>query len=81
MATTITVAPAQAIAEEILPLQQTAAVLDILKEGLNDPINDTHLYAWRDVTELVLEYEIKHLYASIDRLLAWIAIHGEEGTL
>lgn len=81
MPTTTFFPPARTVAEEIFSLQQTAAVLDILKDGLNDPIDVTHLYAWHDVTELVLQYQIGHLYASINRLLKWIAEHGEEGTL
>lgn len=73
--------PTRVVEEEIVPLQQTLAVLEILERGLNDPINETHLYAWRDIADLVLQYEVEHLQASIDRLCAWIAEHGKEGTI
>lgn len=77
---TKTRSPYQAVQEAIPGLQHTAAVLEILQEGLNDPIDAIHLYAWRDVTEISLQHEVVQLYRSIDQLLAIVAGATEEGT-
>ena len=71
----------RAVKDQIPSLQHTAAVLDILKDGLNDPLDHTHLMVWRDITEMSLAHEVDRLYHSIDELLATIAAAMKEETL
>lgn len=69
-----TLALSLAPVEEALPvLQHSLETMRILQHGLNDPINPTALFVWRDISELILAEEVSRLEKTVDTLLELIA--------
>lgn len=82
---TLVISP-HTICEELPILQQIAALLDLLKDGLNDAYNETRLRAWGDLVQLGLMQATLDLYNSIERLEAeyvqkHVARRAQEGNV
>ncbi len=60
--------PREAIHDALPLLRYTAAVLEVLHNGLTDVYTETHLLVWRDISQHILAETIAQLRQTIAAL-------------